>query len=299
MVITESRTFGTIGGGNLEATAIRRARNMLGPSTATTGKLENYALGPSLAQCCGGSVDLLFEPIAGEPPKWVHSVLEADKDDRPMLVAKGLRRNEAVRTFHNASELEQSDLEPRARREAIRLLSNAQAACTLVGKSSEDRTVLELFHSDRIPLVLFGAGHVGRAIARVLDELPFKVTWVDSRPQEFPAEKPENVEVRLTPDPLIEVDKAEPSSLYLVLTHSHQLDLALCGKILERDDFAFLGLIGSKSKRKRFESQLEGLGFSSKQLQRLVCPIGIAEIHGKRPAEIAVAVAAQLLVRRQ
>ena len=298
MVVTASRIFGTIGGGNLEAGAIRRARMMLTASSIPQRKLESYALGPSLAQCCGGSVDLLFEPIAGELPSWAKDVVTADESGNALLIVRSLRSDAAVEVFQSDAAVEQSGLSPGARREAKRLLSEGRATCSVVRISSENSAVLELFCSNRTPLVLFGAGHVGRAIVRVLDELPIRVTWVDSRLQEFPSETPVNVEVRLTPDPLIEADKAEPGSQYLILTHSHQLDLALCARILERGDSSFLGLIGSKSKRKRFEGQLRAAGFPPDELDRLICPIGIADVKGKRPAEIAIAVAAQLLAQR-
>ena len=80
------------------------------------------------------------------------------------------------------------------------------------------------------------------------------------------------------------------------MTHSHELDEDLCHAILNRGDFSWLGLIGSMSKRKRFEHRLAKRGIEQKQLDSLTCPVGMAGITGKRPATIAVSIAAQLLM---
>jgi xanthine dehydrogenase accessory factor len=83
--------------------------------------------------------------------------------------------------------------------------------------------------------------------------------------------------------------------LFLVLTHSHQLDLEICDRVLRRGDFAFLGLIGSATKKARFLRSLKERGHDAAELERLVCPIGLAQIPGKQPMAIAVSTAAQLL----
>jgi xanthine dehydrogenase accessory factor len=92
---------------------------------------------------------------------------------------------------------------------------------------------------------------------------------------------------------------AEPGAFYLVLTHSHDLDLAITQAVLKRGDFAYLGLIGSKTKRARFEHRLVERGFSPALVDRIVCPIGSPGISGKEPEIIAVAVVAQLLAWAQ
>ena len=135
-------------------------------------------------------------------------------------------------------------------------------------------------------LHLFGAGHVGRALVRVLAEVPCRVVWVDEREAEFP------------PGPLpanVEQVCVEPGDAYLVLTHSHALDLALAEAILKRGDFGWFGLIGSATKRARFEHRLREKGTGEALLARMVCPLGLPGIEGKQPGVIAVAVAAQLL----
>ena len=95
------------------------------------------------------------------------------------------------------------------------------------------------------------------------------------------------------------VDEAPPGSAFLVMTHSHALDLELCGRVLRRADFAYLGLIGSMSKRRRFEKRLRASGLAAGLIERMVCPIGIDGLKSKHPGAIAVAVAAQLLQTRE
>jgi xanthine dehydrogenase accessory factor len=145
-------------------------------------------------------------------------------------------------------------------------------------------------------LDLYGAGHVGRAVARLLGTLDCRVRWIDEREDQFPAEPgPPHIE-RLCVEPIeAEVPTAPPGAYFLVMTHSHDLDLALAHAILQRGDFAWFGLIGSKTKRARFEHRLAERGIAAQRLARMVCPIGLPGIGGKAPEVIALAVAAQLL----
>ena len=144
-------------------------------------------------------------------------------------------------------------------------------------------------------VVLFGAGHVGSALIAQLAALPCRVAWIDSREDFFPADLPSNVTTEYSELPAHEVDDAPPGSLFLVMTHSHAVDFQICERVLQRDDFEFLGLIGSNSKRERFCRDLAARSIPEAQIGRLVCPIGISGITGKHPAEIAVSTAAQLL----
>lgn len=148
-----------------------------------------------------------------------------------------------------------------------------------------------------LPLVaLYGAGHVGRAVARILGELPCRLLWFDPRPGMFPAGLPARVRTRRLDTPEAAVAAVPGDAFHLVMTHSHPLDLALTEAVLRRGDFAWLGLIGSRTKRARFARRLRAAGIGEDLLARLVCPIGISGIRDKRPAVIAVAVAAQLLL---
>ena len=146
-------------------------------------------------------------------------------------------------------------------------------------------------------LQLYGAGHVGRAIAHLLATLHCQVQWIDEREDEFPAPHLAAPHIqRLCVEPVqAEVPLAPAGAFYLVLTHRHDLDLTITEAILRRGDFGWLGLIGSATKRARFLARLTERGVPASSLARLTCPIGLAGITGKQPEVIALAVVAQLL----
>lgn len=145
-------------------------------------------------------------------------------------------------------------------------------------------------------LLLFGAGHVGRALARALAPLPLRLTWIDPRAEEF-GPVPEGVRARVTEDWEGAVAAAPARSGILVLTPSHSLDALIVGAALERGDFRYVGLIGSKTKRRRFETGFRALGLGAERIASLVCPIGDRGIRDKRPEIIAALVAAEIVER--
>ncbi|MFV3126076.1 xanthine dehydrogenase accessory protein XdhC [Niveispirillum sp. KHB5.9] len=207
MVVTGDALHGTIGGGALEFTAIETARALL-DGEVTELRTQSYALGPSLGQCCGGRVSLMFEPV--RPP-------------------------------------------------ALRV-------------------------------ALFGAGHVAKALVGILGALPARVIWVDNRADQFPATLPANVRALVAEEPVAVL--APGHSHILIMTHDHALDYRLVRKALSLPGAAFVGVIGSETKRARFASRLRADGLDP---ARLTCPIGLPGLSGKHPGEIAVSVAAQLL----
>jgi xanthine dehydrogenase accessory factor len=144
-------------------------------------------------------------------------------------------------------------------------------------------------------IALFGAGHVGSAVVATLAGLDCRVRWIDSRRAIFPSDVPVNVLVVEADYPAGEVAAMPAESYYLIMTHSHALDLDICDQVLRRRDAAYCGLIGSLSKRRRFERLLRKQGMVDDMLAELRCPIGVSGIPGKRPQEIAIAVAAELL----
>lgn len=148
----------------------------------------------------------------------------------------------------------------------------------------------------RFHLQLYGAGHVGRAIVNLLAGIDCRVQWIDERESEFPTGPlPPHIE-RVCVEPVeAEVDEALPGGFYLVLTHSHDLDLRITEAVLRRGDFGFLGLIGSATKRARFSHRFEARGIERQAIGRMTCPIGLPGITGKEPEVIAVSVVAQLL----
>ena len=153
-------------------------------------------------------------------------------------------------------------------------------------------------------LQLYGAGHVGRAIVRALAPLNVLVDWIDEREEEFPvtfnegtAGWPAHIRKVNVDAVEAEVRSAPPGAFYLVLTHQHDLDLRISEAILRRGDFAFFGLIGSKTKKQRFVHRFQERGIGADRISRITCPIGVEGIGGKAPEVIAASVVAQLLQR--
>jgi xanthine dehydrogenase accessory factor len=269
MLVRERGIVGSVGGGQLELLAIDEARRMMADGVKRPD-LMRYSLGPDLGQCCGGAVRLLLEPLFQTDRRWLTKWQTVLSGPEAYLL-----------TTSSSGEKSWTDAE-----------GAGVGARVVEGQAWQ---VAETVRGTSRPVWLFGAGHVGRALAKVLVELPFDITWLDSRFDGFPEEIPEGIRHVAAPALAEKVDDAPPATLFLVLTHSHQLDLDICDRILRRGDFAFLGLIGSATKKARFLSVLKGRGHAPAALERLVCPIGLAQIPGKQPMAIAVATAAQLL----
>ncbi len=142
---------------------------------------------------------------------------------------------------------------------------------------------------------LFGAGHVGRALILLLAQMPLSIVWCDPRPGAFPGAVPGNVTLRGDADVPAVLAHAQTGSIVLVMTHSHALDLAIVDASLRNPSVAVTGLIGSATKRARFERRLAEAGVDRQRISGLVCPIGIGGIRSKRPESIAISTAAQLV----
>jgi xanthine dehydrogenase accessory factor len=271
MIVRPDGAFhGTIGGGRLEWEALAAARAALGARRGPARFLDQ-ALGPDLGQCCGGFVRLLVETFGPEDIVAIKALAGLEAEG-PFDV--GCRVNEdgrVVRTTVTASPRE------------------VRGEATWTERHSENRT----------PLLLFGAGHVGRALVLALAPLPFRTRWIDSRPDAFPAAMPGAVTPVSAPDPEAEIAAAPIGAFVLVMTHEHALDLAIIAAALARPDLPFVGLIGSATKRARFEKRLRDLSVPPERIAALACPIGLEGIAGKEPAVIAASVAAQLLVMRE
>ena len=276
MVVRPSGAFhGTIGGGALEWDVLHAALSELragrGPAIRRT-----LALGPDLAQCCGGRVEWLVETF--------------DHRDRDELLdlARAERQGPFVCVATKSGE---------GRYERALALSGAEAGAEI--EPLPDGSIRERFADTRTRLYLFGAGHVGRAIVIALAPLPFRTRWIDTRPEAFPARAPLNVEMVQAGDPVAEISAAPQGSLALILTHSHPLDFALASAALVSQRFGYVGMIGSATKRARFMSQMRAANLTEPMLSKLVCPIGVAGLDGKEPEVIAASVAVQLLMARQ
>ncbi len=143
------------------------------------------------------------------------------------------------------------------------------------------------------PALIYGAGHVGRALVAALAPLPFALRWIDARAGAT-AGAPPGVATVETPLPEAEARAAPPGAIHVVLTHSHALDLEIVAAALVARP-GFVGLIGSATKRETFRRRLRERGLGAAEIARLTCPIGLPGLRDKRPAVIAASVAAQLL----
>ncbi|MFD4958198.1 xanthine dehydrogenase accessory protein XdhC [Microbacterium sp. NPDC058389] len=229
MVVAPAEVVGTIGGGNLEATAVSRARELLTSGTAEpellTLTLSDKTVTEYGVQCCGGEVTLLLEPVRVVPS-----------------------------------------------------------------------------------VAVFGVGHVGLELARVLARQQLALHLVDSRADMLAparlgidgmpgplADAVAEVRVHLAPVPEAVLRELPPGTHVLVMTHDHAEDLAIVDQALRVDGVGSIGLIGSRSKWARFRARLRDAGHDEQALARVTTPIGLPEITGKQPATIAVSVAAGIL----
>jgi xanthine dehydrogenase accessory factor len=285
MIVTRDSARHTIGGGHLEWKAIETARQVLkeGMRVPHMRRLERFALGPSLGQCCGGAVVLAFERLDVGDLGWISSLAKR--------VAAGQSTVRSVSFGPAPDAVMLSEPEPGVE----------SADCLLWdGACFEESSSLltETIAPRDFAVVLFGAGHVGAALVRVLGTLQCHVRWVDERDAQFPPPEllqASNVTIDPNDAPDEAIDQAAPQTYFIVMTHNHTLDLELAERILRRGDFAFFGMIGSHSKRKQFEHRLAARGIDPAQIARMKCPLGVDGIDDKSPEIIAISAAAQVL----
>jgi len=165
--------------------------------------------------------------------------------------------------------------------------------------ASDEAELSQLLRVTQAPVALFGGGHVGRALMRVLSTLPLDLWWIDSRDEIFPDDVHAAVRCEHS-DPVHRmVDDLPSGCRVLIMSFSHAEDLDIVATCLkrqrERADLPYIGLIGSQTKWATFRHRLLERGFSESELSQVTCPIGVPGIRGKEPEVIAVAVAAQLL----
>lgn len=256
MLLWPGGQSGTIGGGALEWRAAQAARH------GQRG-VSHHPLGPALGQCCGGAVTLWTEA-------WDAAALDGVAGD---VHARGPGSTPLAVTRHLAA-LRSGRIHP---------------APALVGD-----WFVEPVDGPARPVWIWGAGHVGRALVSVLAPVPdVAITWVDTAAERFPGAVPDGVAPLIAADPVHVVAHAPDTAEHLVLTYSHEIDLALCHALLSHQA-AGIALIGSATKWARFRSRLQALGHGDAEIARIVCPIGDPAL-GKHPQAIALGVAAALL----
>ena len=271
MVVTGTGLKGTIGGGALEHQAAAQARAILALAPGSW-RVQDYPLGPLLGQCCGGRVRLLVEHLDGVPEgDGAFEVTLSERVERRLLPGESRGPDSCA-----------GILDPGLRRGTM----NARGPLPTAGAR-----FVEPVEADSLPVLLFGAGHVGRAIAARADGLPLDIGWYDGRPEA--AESP-GVVLADEEEMVACAASAPEEAAILVLTHSHALDYRLVAAALG-SRARFVGLIGSQTKRARFLSRLAAEGVDG---ARLTCPIGLAGLKGREPEVIAIAALAQLLLLR-
>ena len=279
LLVHQHGTLGTLGGGHLEFQAIQLAHTMLAQSI--TQRRQRFSLGAALGQCCGGIVELSWERFTPHDQAFVSEAVRRQQCGGAVLVTLLEGPHSGQRQLLDADHTSLAQLPATA---SVHRLLQAGAS-----------RLVERLERSHTPLWLFGAGHVGQAVVRLLGDLPFDVTWLDSRPDVLPSSLP-GITLIETDLPATEVHRAPRDAWFLVFTHDHDLDLEICRAILTHASQGFLGLIGSRTKAARFNHRLVQRGLPA---ERITCPIGIAGISGKEPASIAIAVVAQLMQQRE
>ncbi len=274
MLVWETGQHGTIGGGQLEFTLLEQARLML--TSDTPWRFQNYPLGPLLGQCCGGHVGLLLETLERDAGWLVEAAAQEDAGLAYAITSRLLAQG-IVKAVGPAAG------------EGVSVRHGTQESA---GRIGEGATITQNVAA-RTPLLMFGAGHVGQALAPILQTLPFHLQWYDTR-EEFVRPG-----VTLVSDAVARVSAALPGSYFLVFTQSHALDYDLTRAVLARGDFAYCGLIGSATKRARFQKRLLADGIAPHMLQSLTCPIGSIGLSSKLPAVMAVGIAAELMLAQE
>ncbi len=309
MVVSSTETLGSIGGGRLEQLATAHARALLAAPAGE--RLLRYPLGASAGQCCGGVVHLAFDPLPPALPAWLEQAIALEHAARPWVrlapLVPGAGPLRVISAAEPAEGPRGAALDELPDELAAELLADlftelpaghGDAAQVLTDATGRP-WLAELMRPPALHVALFGAGHVACALVEILGRLPLRVSWIDSRAEMFPPRLPANVRAWPCELPGDEIAAQPPGSAVLVMTHSHALDLELVRGWLERNDFAFLGLIGSRAKRASFIARLRARGCDEARLARLVCPVGLPGVAGKEPAVIALAVAAQLMSLRE
>ena len=303
MIVSASGQIGTIGGGHLEHEAARLAREANAGSTPAATWLVRFPLAARLGQCCGGVATVAFAVVDAEMP-WLDLAGACERTSTACAIVH--RLGEPAGAPHRVvvtSETARGSLGRASLDAAAVVAARARLApggATGLVEVDGASLFVHVVRPHAFDVALFGNGHVGRALVQVLGALPCRGRWVDEREHDFPASVPANVEIVATDAPAAEIADAPRGAYLIVMTHSHGLDFDIVEAALERSDWAYLGLIGSKPKRAQFERRLAARGAPGTDLARVTCPIGAQSgLASKEPGAIAVGVAAEMLAIRE
>ncbi len=237
------------------------------PAASWLRDMRVWPLGPSLGQCCGGAVRVLFESFGNQERQTLSENIATGKATG--IVLRPVASGEPLAVLSTRQQAR--DLPLHIARAASDMLSGARPgkATLLPARKGAEPYFIEPIGAETKPLFIYGAGHVGRAIVRAIAELDFAVSWVDVSAGRFPGAVPDAVRQIIAENPADVAQAAPEAAYHLVLTYSHALDLAICHALLANPIFGFLGLIGSGSKRARF---LKRLGEGRHSARRALSP---------------------------
>ena len=266
-LISETLCLGTLGGGEVERTAIAEAHDLLAGRKQWQRTDERFQLGPDLGQCCGGAMSALLEPVDETGTDWLQRALDVGTDGYVLI------------------PISEQNSAPRVMRGDIP--DNLDNTSGLHIQSLADNRPL---------VVLYGGGHVGRAIAAMATQMPIRLEVVDERPDALAGiGQCGNVSTIYRDNPPSHARELSGADAVLIMTHSHGLDYRLCRMLLGNADIRYLGLIGSETKAARFRSGLSKEGYAPEQIDHLICPIGAAGPVGKEPGLIAIAALSEIM----
>jgi xanthine dehydrogenase accessory factor len=276
MLVSPKATHGTIGGGQLEYMAIDKARQMLGRFSPLEGEMsakraEGAGAAARQPHDARGQEETSSTAAATPPDSFAATLPSGGRETR-LDIPLG---PEIGQCCGGRVEL------------AIRPVDAALAADLVAAAERRERRLPHLY--------IFGGGHVGKALASAVALLPVNAIVVETRAEELEG-MPDGVGKLLTPVPEAAVREAPAGSAFAVLTHDHALDFLIVAEALRREDAAYVGMIGSKTKKATFRNWfLKTAGGSEEEFARLVSPIGGDAVKDKRPAVIAALAAAEMM----
>ena len=302
--------FGSIGGGNLEFKALSFAEELLSLNSNGT-YLKKYPLGASLGQCCGGYVNVMFESFiqSDATNSWIETVSNLLQDNEDFIVATIVDSNSEIEFSSKKFVYLDGNLSPNIDDKKISSLITKSAkdllllsdSPTIVQFENQSGALTEvcfekLLTSEFQPVVVFGAGHISRALMPILINLPIKIYWVDDRAEQFDKYQGETSQINIICDDFVQSIPDLPNNSYcLVISYSHQIDFEICEKMIIQNNFSYLGMIGSEIKGKKFRERFQQKKYPEEVINKFICPIGDKQKFLKSPAAIAVTIAMDLI----
>ncbi len=296
LLVAGGRVEGRIGRGQLETDVVEEARRLCQMRVGAGGQrwtrvVSRFETGAVLGEPTGGVISVLIEVLTAEEGEWLST--------GATIVARPLQSGRAPVLFdHDGVDSGGVCVEVGAC--VQRMQGHRGTRLELVDARTDGMWLVERTGSVRLPFNVYGTGLIARALVGVLAGLPFDVTWIDGEPAHFP-DMPLGDQVRRVADrdPARLAGEAAAGTYHAVMTQSHEVDYAICHRVLERNAFGYLGVIGANVKRQRMEQRLIAEGIDAEAIARMACPIGLSGIRSKVPAVIAVSIAAQVLQTAQ